>query len=239
MGKPKRSKQDLDTSEEFTDTSNLLDRIQRMIDAAISQVLLKISETKTEIQSEITTLRDELSEYKQKCSKSIRSVQEELKLTQEKMLHLAKSNDLIITGIPFQPNEKLGDTIRKVSLALGFADSELPLVSAKRLSRSPIQESSSPPILVEFAFKSVRNEFFGRYLKKRSLALTHIDINVNRRIYINENLSESTRKLKGELLKLKRSGSIQSVFTKDGLVFVKTSVEKTPKLITSIDQVDC
>ncbi|XP_055589774.1 uncharacterized protein LOC129741968 [Uranotaenia lowii] len=239
MGKdrPKRPNKELDTSDDYHDSSDILDRIQSMIDVAIQQVLTKISETKEELQSEIATLRDEMSKYKQECSQSILSVQEDLKLTQNRMLHLTKANDLIITGIPFQTDERLNDIICKISRTLGFSDDGLPLVHARRLARLPIKTTTSPPVLLEFAFKSVRNDFYSRYLKTCNLSLTHIDININRRIYINENLSEHTRKLRGEVLKLKQSGLVLSTFTRDGLVFVKTAAVNEPMLITSIDQI--
>ena len=94
----------------------------------------------------------------------------------------------------------------------------LDLLSSKRLARFPIQANTTPPIMIQFAFKCVRDDFYRRYLSSRNLSLIQLGFNVNQRVYINENLTEQGRRIK----------NLCAVFTKDGCVYVKTAVETEP-----------
>lgn len=148
------------------------------------------------------------------------------------------TNDLLLSGVPYKPNEDLSIYINKVSTALGYVEHVMPLIHTKRLARLPIEAGASPPIVLQFAFKNVRDDFYQRYLSSRSLSLNHLGFNVNKRIYVNENLTILARQVKAHAIKLKKSGKLHSVFTKDGFVFIKRKPEDQAQLVLSVDSLE-
>lgn len=94
----------------------------------------------------------------------------------------------------------------KTTASLGYGEQDQPLISVKRLARIPIAPGSTPPIALKFAFKFARDEFYSRYLRSRKLTLEHLGFNVNKRVYLNENLTELARKVKTHAVKLKKAG---------------------------------
>ena len=94
----------------------------------------------------------------------------------------------------------------------------------------------TPSILLQFVFKSERNDFFRRYLATRNLSLQHLGLATKSRIYISENLTKLGRTIKGAALKLKKDGKLQSVFTRGGIVYTKVAADAEPNPIFSLNQ---
>ncbi|EDS32913.1 papilin [Culex quinquefasciatus] len=90
--------------------------------------------------------------------------------------------------------------------------------------------------LLQFTFRAARDEFYRRYLSSRNLSLSHLGFSVNKRIYLNENLTELARSIKGSALKMKKDGKLHSVFTKDGFVQVKDRAEDEARPVHSVEQ---
>lgn len=66
--------------------------------------------------------------------------------------------------------------------------------------------------------------------------MNHLGFEVNKRIYINENLTEEARKIKTLAVKLKKTGKLSSVYTRYGIVYVKTCADTATKTIYAEDQ---
>ncbi|EDS36084.1 conserved hypothetical protein [Culex quinquefasciatus] len=62
------------------------------------------------------------------------------------------------------------------------------------------------------------------------------DLLLSGRIYLNENLTELARSIKGSALKMKKDGKLHSVFTKDGFVQVKDRAEDEARPVHSVEQ---
>lgn len=236
----KRSRDDLDeTDDRIQSFDELLTRMKQMFDDTNT----RIDTCKSDLQAEFTTLRENVQSFKDRCSVEINNLSDALALTQnnvnlnhERHLKNSKSNDLLLSGVPYHQPEDLLGFVKSASAALGYGERELPLIYTKRLARPPIAPGSTPPILLQFAFRAARDDFYFRYLSSHNLSLTHLGFNVNKRVYLNENLTDQARSIKGAALKLKKSGKLHSVYTKDGFIFVKPAEGGEAKLVNSLEQ---
>lgn len=239
----KRSRDDLDKSEDdqIDDLNDLFARMQSMFQTTNG----KIDVCKADLQTEISTLRDDVQQFKAECTSNINKLSDSLTRvranvhqTNERISAAEKSNDLILAGVPYVPNEDVDTIVQRVSAALGYSEHTIPLTFSKRLAKLPIANGATPPIAIQFAFKLARDDFYRRYFTVRNLSLIHIGFNVDKRIYVNENLTDQARRIKGKAINLRRTGKLHAVFTKDGSVFIKPTPEDDAVLVRSIDELE-
>lgn len=244
----------------------LLFKMKQMFDDGLTKIEQKIESSFSNLMCEIATIREDVQQLKTKCvsdinrlTQSLSKLDSEVKSHQNAVDQMGKANDLILTGVPYIRTENTDDIFRKVASSLGYGGTDVPTVFTKRLARVPpesldyggtdvphvftkrmarvpLATSSSPPILLQFAFKAARDEFFRRYLSTRNIGLLQIGFNINRRVYLNENLTESARKIKGCAVKLKKDGLLHDVFSKDGTVYIRLAVDTPAKAIFDLDQ---
>lgn len=238
----KRSREDLSRSDDDVPVSTLDDVLARM-EHLFRETNKKIDSCKEDLQTEISTLRSDVQQLKEECrgeidelTTSINTVRADVSHNAERIAYTERVNDLIVSGVPYNHAENLADICTAISVALGYTQEDIPLVRAKRLARFPMQANAAPPIMVQFAFKCVRDEFYRRYLSSRNLSLTHLGFNVNQRIFMNENLTKDARRLKNYAVKLKQNGKLFGVFTKDGCIYVKTTADAEAVQIRSINE---
>lgn len=240
----KRTWENMNKSDSQIDSyDDLVSRMQCMFDAANAKIEDKIDTCVEELKSEISDLRDEVQRLKDECGRdidnlaeSVSQLKKDVNFNRGCIERAGRTNELLITGVPYTPDECLSVFVQKLSTVLGYQD--VPLIQPKRLARSPIAAGSTPPILMQFAFNISRNEFYSRYLATRNLSLLHLGFNVNTRIYINENLSEDARRIKVAAIKLKKTGKLHNVFTRDGIVFIKLHEGAAALPVQTIDQLN-
>lgn len=167
---------------------------------------------------------------------SVTIIRDDVRVNKERISVIERRNDLLLSGVPFQSSEDLMGYFVKIANALGYGNENIPPIYAKRLARAPIAAGATPPIALQFGFKFARDDFYNRYLSTRNLSLVHLGFDVNKRIFINENLTEDARKIKSLAVKLKKAGKLFSTYTRDGLVFVKFSADAAAQRINSVDQ---
>jgi hypothetical protein len=131
-----------------------------------------------------------------------------------------KSNDLIIKGIPTVSNEVLQTYYRKIAVAIGFEPNDIPRADIFRLGRKRINSEFDPPILLKFTNKLDKTLFHNLYFAKLDLNLTILGFEVQKRIFISENLSKKNQKIFSEAMKMKRDKKIASVNTHFGTVSI-------------------
>ncbi|XP_053662288.1 uncharacterized protein LOC128711436 [Anopheles marshallii] len=163
-------------------------------------------------------------------------------------------NDLLLIGIPHREREDLHQCFRAVCRALEYTDQDIPQVDIRRQrvpggsrrvavpSRAPKHGDSSTsgpdavapaPIVVEFMFKTLRDQFYRAYQAKRVLRLSDIGFVNDRRFFVNEVLTKYNQKLMAEAVRRKRLGLLHSVYTVDGIVYVQRAAgEKGTKVIS-------
>ena len=155
------------------------------------------------------------------------------KISQE-VCSLENRNELIVSGIPYLKDENLVTYFRAMWKHVGLPEDPIPSVDLRRLKPSGSSERKGDGLIVlQFALRNNRDDFYSKYLQKRDLKLSHLGIDSSRRIYVNENLSISARAIKAAALRLKKAGKLSSVFTKLGTVFVRRSADQQPVPIHS------
>lgn len=234
-----RSCEEIDwTAHRVGSFDDFLQQMKRMIDDGNAKIEKKIDSCNVSLVNEIATLRDEVHQLKSDCVRDFNQLREshakvdvKLQRNRDAVDRLAKSNDLLLTGVPYSATENTNVLLKRLAVALGYCESNIPLMYTKRLSRAPIIVGATPPILLQFAFRASKDEFFVRYLSRKNLSLSHLGVGAEKRVYLNENLTETARIIKGIALKLKRSGHIKNVFTKGGVIFVKPLDDVAPQPI--------
>uniref|UniRef100_A0A182SZM3 Uncharacterized protein n=1 Tax=Anopheles maculatus TaxID=74869 RepID=A0A182SZM3_9DIPT len=94
------------------------------------------------------------------------------------------------------------------------------------------------PIVVEFMFKTLRDQFYRAYQAKRVLRLSDIGFSSDRRFFVNEVLTKYNQKLMAEAVRRKRLGQLHSVYTVDGLVYVQRVAGEKGTKVTSFSSLN-
>lgn len=234
----------LERHQDFVTTfDDLVTRMQFMFQDMINKTIGIIESCNRSLQDEITALRRNIQQLQEECRAEIVTLSNNMKKIENEMCSIAertaameRNNDLLLFGIPFHPSECLSGFLQSVCSELGYGSKDTPLVFTKRLARAPIKTGTTPPILLQFAFKHDRCDFFRRYLSSRRLSLHHLGFSSQSRIYLSENLTRQARVIKRAALKLKRDSKLHSVFTKDGIVFTKITADAAAVPILSLEQ---
>lgn len=193
------------------------------------------NELREEINKGLDGIRGDLAEVNIKLVKVKTNVDDNT----DAIARSALCNDLIISNVPFVMNENLLQYFKIWCKVLGYADSTVPMVDLRRLSRSPLREGANCFILVQFAITNQRNDFFVKYLRSRSLTLAQIGFKSENRVFINENLTPSARKLKSKAVELKRQGMLSSVYCRGGMVHVRLPNSDQDHVIKSEEDLLC
>lgn len=189
----KGSRDDLHKStDQLVSIDDLFDRMKLMIEDGNVKIEQKIDGFNSTLVNEISTLRTDVKALKADCVQQFRDLKEsftntqrDVRINQETIKRQEKSHDLLLTGVPYSTTESTNGFLHQIALALGYSEATVPLAYTKRLARIPIVPGTTPPILMQFAFKASRDEFFHRYLSTRSLSLVSLGFNVDRRIFVN------------------------------------------------------
>lgn len=238
------SREDLNqTADHVENFDELLQRMKQMIEDGNARIEAKIDSSNASLVNEMSTLRNEVQQLKTDCvrdfnqlRKSQTNIDDQIQRNKDAVDRASKSNDLLLIGVPYSPAENTNVLVKQMSATLGYTDSDAPPVYTKRLARFPIAVGATPPILLQFAFKASRNDYFLRYLARKNLSLSDLGFEGGKRVFLNENLTKSARNIKGIALKLKRSGHISNVFSKAGIVFVKPMGDVAAQPIFDVTQ---
>lgn len=205
-----------------------LDELWTRIDKAFGESNQRIEAKIETCMEKINCLETQLAAVKDECCSNAKSftaavsdVRDDLAATDEYVARLEKASELIISAVPFVPNENLKGIFEHIAGAIGC--NTLPIVNLKRLARTAIKPGEAPAIVCQFALRLDRDAFYRKYLEQRNLNLSHIGFQSNNRIFVNENLTLLARSIRAEALKLKREGQLLQVYTKDGIVFAKST----------------
>lgn len=218
---------------QFTETRQLIDTVRN----EIKDVNNKIDDVKIELKADIKSVKDECKAKFQHYDAALESVNKRVDDVTREIAALQNRNELIISGIPMQPDENLNSTLTDIGKYLAVKDTSNLMATTRRM-KSGSSSHNDGLVAVEFALKATRDEFYSAYLRKRDLKLKHIGLNSDRRIYINESLSTEARKLKSAALHLKKAGKLASVYTKQGIVYVKKAADGSAVVIKSEVELD-
>ena len=217
---------------QFTETKHLIDTVRD----ELSDINGKIDAVKTELQGDIKSFKDECAAKFQHHDTALDSLKLRINSVTQNIGTLENRNELVISGIPFQNDENLGTIFNSICKHLAILVPNTPI--GKRRMRTSNENDKNGLIVLEFALKTTRDEFYRAYLRKRDLKLRHIGLDSDRRAYINESLTLQSRKVKMAALRLKKDGKLVSVYTKLGVVVVKHTVNGPPIEIRSEEELN-
>lgn len=175
-------------------------------------------------------LRNELKQGLMGINQELRDVRsslEQIKLdvmdNTEAIARTERSSDLIVSGVPYTREEDLYSYFRHWCLALGYTQHSVPSVDIRRLTRVPLNDGNNCLILLQFAIPNQKNDFYSKYLRSHSLTLRQVGFQTDSRVYVNESLTPSARKIKAKAMELKKEGKLASVFSRSGVIHVKAA----------------
>lgn len=160
--------------------------------------------------------------------------------------NMERTLDLTMNGIP-ESIGNLKSTIYKISSVINFED-EKSIVNIYRLNSTSTQQVSMTtienknvkilPIVINFATKQSRHLFHSKYfafIKTDPLKLSHIGIDSDSRIFVNENLSKHCLVLLKKAKQLKKAGKIAGAYSYDGHVCVyRHEMDKKFEILSNI-----
>ena len=219
--------------QQFTETKQLIDTVR----TEIMDVNNKIDSVKIELKNDIKSVKDDCAAKFQHHDVALDLLNTRVDGMSQKIGALQNRNELIISGIPFKNGENLHGTLNAIGKHLALSDPTTLMAQTRRMKPGGKSDGDGL-IVVEFALKATRDEFYSAYLRKRDLKLRNIGLDSDRRVYINENLSIEARKLKSAALHKKKAGKLASVYTKDGIVYVKTAAGGHPITIQTEDELN-
>ena len=222
--------------QQFRETKTLLDEMRTDINKQISTV-------KTDLEGKLQTVTNEISSLRADCAAkfnlnddAVNALNAQVKVVTDEVSNLENRNDLIVNGIPFLQGEDLMVYFKAMLKHVGLGEAACPLVDLRRLYMRSSNGKEAAPVKIHFALKTARDDFYYAYLEKRDLQLCHLGINSNRRVYVNESLTVGARKVKAAAVRLKQDGKVSSVFTKRGIVQVKSAPGATAVAVFSEEQ---
>ncbi|KAL9706470.1 hypothetical protein quinque_009988 [Culex quinquefasciatus] len=134
--------------------------------------------------------------------------------------------------------EDLLKHFKAICKQLGLDERLSSMVDVKRLKAGTLSDGDNGLVLVQFALKNQRDNFYRTYLRKHNLQLSHLGIDSAHRVYVNENLTRSAQKLKAAAIRLKKAGKLFTVYTKLGVVYVRRVAGADPIVIVSEEQLN-
>jgi hypothetical protein len=161
---------------------------------------------------------------------------------QEKMEADSKAADIIVRGVPYVTGENYQLLYSKISAAIGFCPAFLPRVEAFRLGRKKPGSKFDPAIIMKFPIgdyyysKADKSGFFKCYLSKLNLNLTDIGFEVNRRVYLAENLTSRNQEIYSEAQALRKDGKIHKVRSKFGNIYIERKEGEDPAIIRKLSE---
>jgi cell division protein FtsB len=207
--------------------------INAIIDTKLMQKIDELSATVTMLRTELIS-KNATIENIQRENQNLRTVVEKLSAKNEDLLQETKRDNLVFSGISMSFSEAasvvndVGDTpvtplsaARKVITvckeALHIDISECDISSAYFVKPRTTSSRSSPALLiVRFTRRMVRDEI----LLHRSL-LKDYNRRMDTKIFVNEDLIPSRRKLFSDARTAAKAGKLDSAWTSGGLVRVK------------------
>ena len=223
---------------QFAETKAMIDDLRSDLHSKIETVKLELDNKLESVSQDIHTLRAECATKFSTHDSAMNTLNERVDRISSAVDKFENRNELIISGIPYMNGEDLCAYFRAICKQIDIGESAVPIVDVRRMKSRALKDGDESLVVVQFALKNACDNFYGAYLRRRNLQLNHIGVNSTRRIYVNENLAVSARKVKAAALRMKKAGKFSSVFTKHGTVYVKATMDGPTVAVHSEEQLD-
>ncbi|KAL9963889.1 hypothetical protein ACROYT_G027444 [Oculina patagonica] len=148
----------------------------------------------------------------------------------------SRKHNLEFHGIPESSQENLAEQIIKLGNVLNVPIRNNDIDICHRLSAN--KKSNKPrPIIARFKSYEAKKALYSARKQLKNQSLNHVFPGADV-VYINENLTRRRRDLFNKVWKAKKLNHWHSVWTVDGKVFFKISVDDAPERIYSLEDLD-
>lgn len=228
---------------------DIIAQLTAVLTTSEERVMQKISELAAEtanLKLSIAAIEKRVTAVENACA-DVLTLRSELIATKAQLTALENSavaTDLIINGIPQAAGECLPEVFAKVCSVAQHKPPPLRDVFRLRSVKGNGQNSSSAcPIVVKLFSANDRNRLLRSVSlfcknKKRSLALSDIELPGYANIYLHESLSKTQREVMTYASELRRSKRLASAFSIRGRIFVRLKPGDEPKLVSSRAEVN-
>lgn len=213
---------------QFSETKVMIDELRTDINKKIEAVKTELENKLDLVSQDINTLKSECAAKFESTDVAVNSLNERVDTMSQSIHNMQNRSELIFSCIPFMSGENLNAYFNAICKQLGFGDDSSPLVDIRRMKSKVLKDGSESLIMVQFALRNDRDDFYSAYLRTRDLSLRHLGLDSDCRVYVNENLTIDARKIKVAALKLKKADKLASVYTKQGVVYVRKTVGSLP-----------
>lgn len=157
-----------------------------------------------------------LTENKQLTKKVV-----DLERRVEEMEQYSRLNAVEIHGIPIQPGEDVIGVVKEVGKALDMEVTDNMIDACHRLGNKPRPDNSPPGIIVKFVRRLDKEEFLRKRRVKRDLSTRHMQMAMDRTVYINEALTPERRRLLAAARQVKRDKNFRHLWVRGGKIFMR------------------
>ena len=191
----------------------------------VSQLLLSLI---------VDTTSNELNVAKNKL-KDQRHETERLENCLDTLEQYTRKNSLEIHGIPENLYPSTQDAVIKVAEALNISivPSDVDICHKLKRNKGP------QPILVKFLSHQTKSKLYRERTKLRNVKILDIypsySSSVESRIFSHKNLTSYRKEIVAEANRRRCDGTLLSIWTFDGKIYVKTSPDGTPKKIHCVE----
>lgn len=165
-----------------------------------------------------------------RCLETIDKLASENKLLNKKVLELEKrvedmeqysrANAVEIHGVPIQTNENVVSVVKEVGKALDMEVTDDMLDACHRLGNKG-QGDNPPGIIVKFVRRLDKEEFLKKRRVKRNLSTRHMNMAMDRAVYVNEALTPERRRLLAAARQVRREKNFRHLWVRGGKIFMR------------------
>lgn len=191
-----------------------------------------------DVNKKIDTFQSNFNDHLVTLQKNVDGCMDRVNLSEDDVRRNMKLNELKIKGIPYTQDESLQELFENISKFIGYdvnGPNHMPQLNRIQKKNKAANESVPLPfIIVKFVAKPIRDKFYSLYLSKvskKQLKTEDINLSQGGHVIISENLTSINQQLFIQAMKLKFDKKLIKVYTKDGLVQAKKTIESKPKTI--------
>ena len=182
--------------------------------------------------------KEEINQLKDQ-SKAIELQNEKEQEKVDSLEQYGRRLNLEIVGVPFKEEENTNQIVVEVAKLLHVPLSSEQISTSHRLqTRSKLNNrktDASPPIIVRFLSRDVRNQFFANRKFARSANLKDFFVKGTEKLFVNENLTQSRKKLFWQVKQKAKANNYKYYWTVNGNIYVRNSSESDPLLIKNVN----
>ena len=222
-----------DLSSELAELKNAFEAQKRKLNDT-KELLEKTISLNSQLKEELGQARDKIKEQAEEIA--------ELYDFQGELGQYTRKNSVEICGIPESAYESTEKAVLKISEALNVAISPEDIEITHHLNRKGVEKGIRPTI-VKFIGHKVKSKLYKSRAKLKDVRVHQLFPNHSAavsskeggRIFINENLTSSRRKVLMKANQMRKDGLLVSCWTLDGKIYIKTSPDGNPVRIYAED----